>query len=265
MKLGIMQPYFMPYIGYWQLISQVDKYVVFDDVNFIKKGWINRNRILLDGREYLFVLPLQGASQNRKINELAFFEGPANKKALWERIERGYGKSPCFQKEDAAALLKSCILCEEDEIVKYITHSIRQVCRYLDIETEIVLSSEIDKDMSCKGQEKILDICEKSEADTYLNAIGGMELYDGAVFHKRGIRLQFLKTDFVKYPQQTAEFMQGLSLIDILCSVPKAGIKAMLNQCTLVENLPEDRQQQEWKMKEESMYGKTKNSDIRCQ
>ena len=117
-KVGIMQPYFMPYIGYWQLINAVDIFVILDDVNYIKKGWINRNRILINGQEKFFIIPLEKVSQNKKINELDIFQPGQTKKDLWKKIELSYKRADEY--DNAAKLLKRVIDEGSIKISKYI-------------------------------------------------------------------------------------------------------------------------------------------------
>lgn len=229
MKLGIMQPYFMPYIGYWQLMAAVDKYVIYDDVNFIKKGWINRNNILVNGTKQLFTISLEGVSQNKLINEILIADDFIK---LRKTIYMAYHKAPYYN--DVMALLDKIFSYQPSNLADFIANSIKLVCKYLDIQTKIIMSSDIEKDNSLKGQEKILEICKLLNADTYYNAIGGRELYDKSVFEKENIKLRFLKSDIPEYPQYKNDFVSGLSIIDVLMFNNPAEIKKMLNAYTLL-------------------------------
>lgn len=171
MIVGIMQPYFFPYIGYWQLMNAVDKYVVFDDVNYINRGWINRNRILFHGNPKYFNLPLIGASQNKLINEIRVNPDKKLVNRNMRIIEEAYKKAPYF--EEAYLLIKEIMRTEGETAVEFIVDSFQHLCVYLGIETERLLSSEIEKDNTLKGQEKILNICQILGADKYINPIGG--------------------------------------------------------------------------------------------
>lgn len=168
MKLGIMQPYFLPYIGYFQLIKAVDKYVIYDDVNYIKKGWINRNNILCNGQAHLFSISLRGASQNKLINEIEISDDFSKFRKM---IELSYRKAPYF--EEVFKLLNSIIDYPNKNLSLFLANSIKEICKYLSIDTEIIFSSEIEKNNDLKGQEKILEICKILQAKTYINAIGG--------------------------------------------------------------------------------------------
>jgi len=211
MKVGIMQPYFMPYIGYFQLMKAVDKYVVYDDVNYINKGWINRNRILIGQEAKLFTIPLAGASQKKRINEIFIAD---NFVKLQKTLRMNYSKAPFFK--DVMHLFDAIFAHPDKQLALFILHSFRVVLEYLDIKTDFILSSCIEKDNSLKGQNKILTICKELEADTYINAIGGQDLYDRNIFNAHGIELKFLRPKPVTYVQFRHEFVPNLSMIDVL-------------------------------------------------
>ena len=166
-----MQPYFFPYIGYWQLIKDVDRFVVFDDVNYIKGGWINRNRILSPKLKY-FNLPLLGVSQNKKINEISIDTESLNSERLSRILHETYKKAPFCS--DIESLTRDLLYIGNPDLAGYLTEQIRRICRLLDISTEILVSSEIDKNNALKGEEKVIEICNILGADEYVNPIGGV-------------------------------------------------------------------------------------------
>ena len=229
--VGIMQPYFMPYIGYWQLINAVDCFVLFDDVNYIKKGWINRNRIICNKNEYIFTLPLRSASQNRHICE-HFFVDENGKTKLWNVVENSYKKSPEWA--TVKELLKEIILYETLDLVEYIRHSVEVMCEYMDIQTTIMRSKDLNNDKSLKAQDKIIDICELMGATVYVNPSGGVDLYDEDAFIRKGIDLRFIVPRLNEYKQLNDTFLPGLSLIDMLCMVHRDQIKEELDSYSLV-------------------------------
>ncbi len=232
MKLGIMQPYYFPYIGYWQLINSVDKYVIYDDVNFIKGGWINRNRILMNGNAKLINLKMNGASPNKLINEVeAAYDIVYNKKLL-NTIESCYKKAPCFN--DAFPIIENIITYVENNLGRYLEYSIKKICKYLSINTELITSSILDKNNNLKGQEKVIEICEKLGAAEYYNAIGGQDLYSYNDFLEKGIKLSFLKTDTIEYKQFNNKFVPNLSIIDVIMFNSKDEVKDMLNKYSLI-------------------------------
>jgi hypothetical protein len=214
MKIGVMQPYFFPYIGYWQLLNAVDEYVIFDDVNYIKRGWINRNNILLNGESRRINLHIKDASQNRLIKDTKLAQTKEDNSALMDILKQSYHKAPYY--EQAIGLVEEILSCKTENLSEYLTNQIMQICNYLNIKTKILLSSDIEKDNSLKGEEKIIEICKKRNADTYFNAIGGKELYHHERFQKENLGLKFLKTENVNYKQFDNEFVPSLSIIDVL-------------------------------------------------
>lgn len=232
MKIGIMQPYFVPYIGYWQLLNAVDRYVIYDDVNFIKGGWINRNRILINGQPKYFNIPMIGASPFKLINEV----GVNNDSKLVDKnlrtIDGAYKKAPYY--EEVYPLIEKILKCKKDNIAEFISESMAIICEFLNIETEIIVSSKLDKNCALKGQDKVLEICKLLGATEYYNAIGGQELYSFSDFKKEGIELKFLKTDAISYKQFSNEFQPNLSIIDVMMFNSKEDISHMLKQYTLV-------------------------------
>lgn len=232
MKIGIMQPYFFPYIGYWQLINAVDKYVIYDDVNFIKGGWINRNRILINGEPALVKLQMKRASQNKLINEVELANDDTYNKKLLKTIERCYKKAPYFQ--DVFTIIESIINNDESNLAKYLAYSINEICKYLHIDTEIILSSTINKNNFLKGQDKVIEICKILGGDKYYNALGGIELYLYKDFYNEGIELKFLKSKSIEYKQFKNNFVENLSIIDVMMFNSIDDIKNKLEMYELI-------------------------------
>lgn len=233
MKLGIMQPYFFPYIGYWQLLAAVDKYVIYDDVNFIKGGWISRNKILNGENVQYINVQMQGASSFKHINEIEVQGNDIvinkNKKTIWN----AYHKRPYFR--EAYPLVTEILEHKGKNLAKYLEYSIRKVCQYLNIDTELMISSKIDKDNTLKGEDKIIDICKRLNADTYYNAIGGEQLYDYEKFKEQGIKLCFLKAGEISYCQGRNDFEPNLSIIDVMMNNSVETIREMLNDYILID------------------------------
>ena len=227
-----MQPYFFPYIGYWQLINAVDKYVIFDDVNFIKRGWIHKNRILVNGQPCDFILPLIGVSQEKKINEVNVNQDEKLLQKNLLTIERAYKKAPYYN--EVYPLIEKILKNKETNVAKYLEYLTKEVCNYLDINTEIIMSSSIDHDDSLRGQDKIIDICQKLNATEYYNAFGGQDLYDYDKFEKLGMKLAFVHARNVEYKQFKNEFQPFLSIIDVMMFNSKDEVKKMLNEFDLI-------------------------------
>lgn len=231
MKIGIMQPYFFPYIGYWQLMNAVDKYIIYDDVNFIKGGWINRNNILMNEKPYTINLKMSGSSSNKLINEIHVSDDNIYKNKLIKTIEHCYKKAPLFDR--AFPIIEEIIHNDEKSLSLYLENLIRKIAVYLEIETEIILSSTIKKDNDLKGQDKILHICKILGAKEYYNAIGGVGLYSPGEFEANGIKLRFLKTQAIEY-KQFNKFEPNLSIIDVMMFNSKEDIKKMLVKYSLM-------------------------------
>lgn len=223
MKLGIMQPYFFPYIGYFQLINYVDTYVVYDDVNYIKGGWVNRNNILLNGKKHMVTLNLHKASPNKRINQIEI--GKNQNKAI-KTIQQSYPRTPFFK--EVYPIIEAVLHLKQTNLALLLFESIVKIAHYLDCDTKFLLSSEIPKNNESKGQDKVLHICEILGANQYINAIGGMELYSQKQFEKKSIQLNFLKTGHIEYKQFQNEFIPNLSIIDVLMFNCKETVKKYL-------------------------------------
>lgn len=232
MRIAIMQPYFLPYIGYLQLMNAVEKFVLYDDVNYINKGWINRNRILVSGKEYLFTIPLKEASQNKLINEIYLSDDPKWRGKLLKTFEQAYKKSPFYL--TAFAVTEKIINLDAEKVSDWIASSFAILTDCLGIQTDIVLSSSIYQNTYLKGQERILDICQQEKADHYINPIGGTGLYDKSIFDKAGIQLNFLKSKPLIYSQFKNEFVPWLSIVDIMMFNDISTIQGILNEYELI-------------------------------
>lgn len=231
MTIAIMQPYFLPYLGYFQMLNAVDKFVLLDDVNFIMKGYINKNSILVNNKPYKFTIPLKQASQNKLINEMELNFHNKDKQKLLKTIEFAYKKAPFYN--DAMQILEQIIYYNEDNLVKYIYNSLKIITEYINISTEILFSSQIKKDDSLTGQNRIIEINKKLHANTYINAIGGKSLYSSDEFKKNNIDLNFIKMDNIEYAQFSNTFTPYLSFIDIIMFNTIEDIKKMLLKYTL--------------------------------
>ena len=233
MKVAIMQPYFFPYIGYFQLVNSVDKFVFYDDVNFIKRGWINRNRILLNDKEALITIPLFKASQNKYINEISLFFNKQAKDKLILKIENSYKKAPNY--DEVINLIKKIISADISNISEYSANSVISVSNYLGINTNFFFSSLQSPESKGMGKaDRLIHICKKLEADHYINSYGGRDLYTKSYFKSNQIDLSFIKTIDLEYKQFKNAFIPGLSIIDVLMFNSKLQIQKMLTNHLLV-------------------------------
>ncbi|MCF2444581.1 WbqC family protein [Dyadobacter sp. CY345] len=232
MTIAIMQPYIFPYIGYFQLINAVDKFVIYDDVNFINKGWINRNQILVSGKPHLFTIPLKDASQNKLIHEVELGIDEPWKKKFLKTIQQSYQKAPTYQK--VFLLVEEIVNFQCENIAELTLYALKKVCAHMNIHTEIVTSSRVYNNSDLKAQERILDICRQENASHYINPIGGMELYEKNKFEKEHIRLDFIKSVASPYPQFKNAFVPWLSIIDILMFNDEENIAKLLKEFELI-------------------------------
>lgn len=230
MKLGIMQPYFFPYIGYWQLMNAVDKYIVYDNIKYTKKGWINRNRILSNDKDVYISLPLKNDSDYLNVCERQL-SGVFNRNKLLRQIQECYRKAPFFN--DTFLLIQNIILFESNNLFEYLYNSIKLICSYLEIKAELIQSSSIEIDHSLKNSEKVLSFCERLNASDYYNAIGGKELYDKEIFIRKGVHLSFLQSRDLVYRQFGNSFIPNLSIIDVLMFNSLDNVKKMLDEFDL--------------------------------
>ncbi|WP_413458132.1 WbqC family protein [Herbaspirillum huttiense] len=226
-KLAIMQPYFLPYIGYFQLMEKVDAFVVFDDVSFINKGWINRNRICINGAAHLFTIPLLNASQNRRICDIAISPDMSWRKKLLKTFHQAYLKAPQFER--VFPLVEEILLFPSDQLSAFLLNSIEQIHKRLELRTELIPSSRCYGNAEIKGQERIIDICRQEDAHVYINPPGGKELYDENAFAAAELELKFLTPVLDPYPQGGSPFLAGLSIIDVLMNNDPSAISRHLS------------------------------------
>ena len=234
MKLAIMQPYFMPYIGYFQLINLVDKFVFYDDVTFIKQGWINRNQILINDQAKLFSVPLSNASSHTLIKDVLISDIRYEKwkKSFLSTIMFNYKKAKNYAVVET--LIESILLTRPKTISELAIKSVIEISNYLDLDTEFDVSSKNYGNAHLSGQDRVLDICQKENANTYINPIGGIELYSKDIFSERNIELMFISARKTIYKQFTSDFTPFLSIIDVLMFNDKKQVLEMLNDFDLV-------------------------------
>ena len=231
-KIGIMQPYFFPYLGYWQLMNAVDEYVIYDDVNYIKNGWINRNNILLNGNKYLITIPLDGASPFTPINQIKITSNTIVKNKLLKTIEQAYKKAPYFN--NIFPIIKEVI--EEDSclISKALEKQFTLITQYLNIKTKLTISSNLHKNNDLKAEEKVIHICKLLNGTDYYNTIGGQTLYSQNNFYKENLTLHFLQMNDITYPQFKNQFIPSLSIIDVMMFNSPEQINQMLDKYELI-------------------------------
>jgi len=226
-----MQPYFLPYLGYFQLMAQVDAFVVFDDVHFINRGWINRNRININGVPHWITVPLQHASQNRLICDIELAPDDAWRGRLLKSIQQAYARAPQFSR--IYPLVTSIVECRESNLADYLYHSLSALHAHLGLKSELVRTSRTYGNAQFRAQARIIDICRREGAATYINPPGGTELYDPANFAAHGIELAFLNPALPPYATGRMPCLPGLSIVDVLMHVPPESMAERLYAGTL--------------------------------
>ena len=222
-----MQPYFLPYIGYWQLLSAVDRFVVYDNIQYTKRGWINRKQFLQQGKAAYFTVPLKSDSDYLEVSARTVAESFDRMKLLRQFTE-AYHRAPHFAA--VFPILERIVTAAPINLFEYIHHSIVVIADYLQIRTPIVVSSSVAIDHGLRAQDKVLAICGALGADRYLNTIGGMELYSREAFSARNIKLAFIRTRPIAYAQFGAAFVPNLSILDVLMFNSRDQARSLLSQ-----------------------------------
>lgn len=226
-----MQPYLFPYLGYFQLIHSVDVLVHYDDVNFIKRGWINRNRLIVNGLVNYIRIPLRSASQNSLIQDVLIDESSNWRVNELRKVEYSYRKAQFF--EPVYALVEDVFNLDSERIVDFAIGSIQKVTNYIGIVREFQVSSHMfNAPRGLDRQDRIIQICKLSNAKTYVNMPGGKQLYEGTDFCDHGVELRFIKPSLPEYDQFSESFEPGLSIIDVLMHVGPERTKEMIEKYT---------------------------------
>jgi hypothetical protein len=209
-----MQPYFFPYVGYFSLFDAVDTFVIYDDVNYIKKGWVNRNNFFSLAGPQRFTLPISKASQNTKICDLRLQPLEESKIQFFKKLAHAYGKAPYYSA--VMALLTDIFDCNSAMLGDFLVNALARVNTYLDITVDIIRSSQCQLGAGLSGEERIIHIAKSLHAEKYITAIGGMHLYSDSAFQEHGMTLQFLKHKGTDYQQFSDIHTPYLSIIDVL-------------------------------------------------
>ena len=231
MTLGIMQPYLLPYIGYWQLLAAVDRFVLYDNIKYTKQGWINRNRFLRNGTDAFFTLPLKKGSDSLNIVERTLADD-FDPRGMLNPLRVAYRRAPFF--DEAFPVVEAIVTAAPRNLFQYLFESIAAIASYLDIRTPITVSSTVPIDHGLKADQKVLALCRALGAETYVNSIGGRELYSVGAFADQGVRLAFLQPRAVVYPQFGAPFVPNLSIVDVMMFNSRDAVKALLREYDLV-------------------------------
>jgi len=233
MTLAGNQPYFLPYLGYWQLIHAADLFLLADDYAYIKSGWVNRNRILVNGQPQFLRVEMVEHTPSRLILDKRVAMKPAWRKDKLRTLEMSYHRAPFFK--EGYALAERILNYPERNLSLFLEHSIREVCTCLGITTPIGHSSELPGNSLLKREERIYDFCRRHGADTYVNLPGGQVLYDFGEFARRGIRLRFIQPQMKPYKQFGDNFVERLSILDAIMFNPPDALHAMLDDYSWID------------------------------
>lgn len=226
MIVSIMQPYLLPYIGYFQLIAASDVFVIYDDVQYMKGGWINRNRILLNGGPRWLTMPVAHSPLHTLIRDKSYLRGRAADTKVTGLVDQAYRRAPRFAA--GRALAAELFASDEANVAAFNARSIQLVCGELGLRTEILRSSELGRDATLSGQAAVLDICRRMGASQYLNAPGGVGLYRAEDFAGAGIDLRFLAPRLPAYDQFGGEHVPNLSVLDALMFCAPSDLATLL-------------------------------------
>lgn len=232
MKLAIMQPYFFPYIGYWQLIHGVDRFVIYDDVNYITRGWINRNRILNFGESIYITVPLHHSSPNKRICDISLQPSAIWRDKLVRMVENTYRKAPFF--DECFPIIENLIRHDANNLSDYLVHQLRTLSAFIGINTEFVVTSRCYENNELSGQERVIDICKREVATAIINPQGGQALYERTAFTRCGVDLKFLIPSAIEYKQFGTVRVPWLSIIDVMMFNSKSQLRTLLNKYELV-------------------------------
>ncbi len=231
MTVAIMQPYFLPYLGYWQLMAAADRFVVYDHIQFTKKGWINRNRFLRNGTAAVFTLPVKQGPHTLNVVDRAIADD-FRPDTLLNPLAAAYRQAPFF--EAVFPVIQEVVAAAPRNLFAYLHHSLTVVARYLGIRTPIVVSSTVDADHGLASEERVLALCRALGATRYLNSIGGRDLYSPRAFEARGIELKFVRPRLLPYQQYDQPFVAGLSIVDVMMFNSSDAVRGMLGAYDLL-------------------------------
>jgi len=236
MTVGIMQPYLLPYIGYWQLLKLVDVFVIYDNIEFSKSGWFHRNYFLIGGDKKLFTISLKKDSNSLDvINRFLAEDSEKQIQKTLMQIKSAYRKAPYF--DTVYPILQDIFSNKEKNLFGYIFFSIEKICQYLGINTKIVRSSNIKINHNLKAQAKVIAINKALKAKAYINTIGGRGLYDKNSFSAEAIDLKFIEPKLIEYKQFNTPFQSHMSIIDIMMFNSIEQISDMLENYTLIDEV----------------------------
>lgn len=233
MIVALMQPYFFPYIGYFSLMAAADVFIAYDNVQYTRPGWINRNRILRDGAPDWWTAVVADAPHTLDINQRHYRDWPAQRRRLIDLVAQRYRRAP--HHVSGLALIEQALPADEDNVARCNTRLLSTLAGALGLGCRIERASDLPHDVKARGVDRVLSICAARGASTYVNSPGGMALYRTADFASRGVALRFVQPEPEPYPQASQPFVPWLSIVDALMHLPLPDVATRVRQYRLVE------------------------------
>jgi len=237
-RMAGMQPYFFPYLGYWQLIDAVDCFVLFDEAQYIKQGWVNRNRVLKQGGGWQYIqVPVARHPMEATIHEVRIAPEADWKTALLNKLAhyKTYkAAAPYF--DEIFALVEACLQGDREQSIGALNcRIVRRICEALSIHTEIIVSSERAFDYTgvSEAGDWALAHALQLGASEIVNPVNGISLLNAGKLAANGVRLSALDPPTEVYAQGNAPFEPALSIIDVLMFNGTEGTRHLLAKRTL--------------------------------
>lgn len=217
MNLGVMQPYFFPYLGYFELIQKTDRWVVFDTVQYNARSWMNRNRILhpIEGTQYIGV-PVRHAPKGTPIREIRLIDKAAAERRVLGQLAHYRRHAPYY--EAVTGLVGGTFAVASDRLVDVNLAGLSAVCRYLAVPFTWQLCSDLRINGADIGHAGAwaLAIARHLDASRYINPPGGRILFRPEEWREAGIELRFTEPPTLRYSCAPYEFVEHLSILDVL-------------------------------------------------
>lgn len=227
-----MQPYFFPYIGYWQLINAVDCFMIYDNLNYIRHGWINRNRILINGESAYITVPLHQSSPYKWIRDTVMQSSLTWRHILIKKIKITYRRAPYYA--EVFSVIEDAILYDTDNLSDYLAYQLQSLAAFMGINTKFMVVTRSYEDNDWSGQERVINICKREGATTYINLPGGQALYNRATFAQNDLDLKFVTPLAIEYKQFGYVFIPWLSIIDVMMFNSPSQLRILLNTYKLI-------------------------------
>ncbi len=233
MRVALMQPYFFPYLGYFSLMAAVDVFVVYDNVQYSRPGWINRNRLLRNGAPEWWTATVEDAPHQLDINQRRYQSWPQQRRRLLDHLRERYRRAA--NASVGMALVDAALTSDQDNVAHVNAALLTHLAKALGLQCDIRMASSMAQDTGLSGEARVLDLCKAFGGTTYVNSPGGMGLYAPSAFAKHGLELRFVEASPAAYPQFDAPFVPALSIVDALMFLPTVAVAERVAQFNVVE------------------------------